>query len=53
MGANLDVNIDGGLVAQLLVRPTYQEQILQAQFQDEVGSKIRRNVEAGVERKDP
>uniref|UniRef100_A0A6N2LEE9 Reverse transcriptase domain-containing protein n=1 Tax=Salix viminalis TaxID=40686 RepID=A0A6N2LEE9_SALVM len=51
MGANLDINVGGGLVAQLLVQPTYREQILQAQFQDEVGSKIRRNVEAGVEMK--
>ena len=51
MGANLDVNAGGGLVAQLLVRPTYREQILQAQFHDKVGSKIRRNVGAGVEMK--
>uniref|UniRef100_A0A6N2KN05 Integrase catalytic domain-containing protein n=1 Tax=Salix viminalis TaxID=40686 RepID=A0A6N2KN05_SALVM len=51
MGANLEVNVGGGLVVQLLVRPTYREQILQAQFQDEVGSKIRRNVEAGEEMK--
>ena len=51
MSVNLDVNIGGELVAQLLVRPTYREQILQAQFQDKVGSKIRRNVEAGVEMK--
>ena len=41
----------GGLVAQLLVRPTYREQILHAQFRDNEGSKIRKNVEAGVEMK--
>ena len=51
MGANLDVNAGGGLVAQLLVRPTYREQILQAQFHDKVGSKIRKNMEVGVEMK--
>jgi len=51
MGANLDINAGGGLVAQLLVRPTYREQILQAQFQDKFGSKIRKNVEAGAEMK--
>ena len=51
MGAKLDVNTRGGLVAQLLVRPTYREQILQAQTQDKDGSKIRRDVEAGVEMK--
>ena len=51
MGADLDINAGGGLVAQLLVRPTYREQILHAQFQDKEGSKIRKNVEAGVEMK--
>jgi hypothetical protein len=30
MGANLGINAGGGLVAQLLVRPTYLEQILHA-----------------------
>jgi hypothetical protein len=32
MGANLGINAGGGLVAQLLVRPTYREHILHAQF---------------------
>ena len=41
LGAKLDINAGGGLVAQLLVRPTYQEHILQAQFHDQV---IRKNV---------
>jgi len=31
------------------VRPTYREQILQAQFCDNEGSKIRKKMEAGVE----
>jgi hypothetical protein len=51
MGADLDINAGGGLVAQLLVQPTYREQILHAQFHDKEGSKIRKNVEAGVEMK--
>jgi hypothetical protein len=51
MDADLGINIGGGLVAQLLVRPTYREQILHAQFRDKEGSKIRKNVEAGVETK--
>jgi hypothetical protein len=51
MGADLGINAGGGLVAQLLVRPTYREQILHAQFRDKEGSKIRKNVEAGVETK--
>jgi len=33
------------------VQPTYREQILHAQFHDKEGSKIRKNVEAGVEMK--
>ena len=33
------------------MRPTYWEQILQAQFHDQVGFKIRKNVEAGEEMK--
>jgi hypothetical protein len=49
MGADLDINARGGLVAQLLVRPTYREHILHTQFHDKEGSKIRKNVEAGVE----
>jgi hypothetical protein len=51
MGADLGINARGGLVAQLLVRPTYREQRLHAQFRDKEGSKIRKNVEAGVEMK--
>ena len=49
MGAKLGINAEGGLVAQLLVRPTYREQILQAQFRYNEGSKIRKNLEVGVE----
>jgi hypothetical protein len=45
MSAELGINAGGGLVAQLLVRPTYQEQILQTQFCDNEGSKIRKNME--------
>ena len=30
MGADLRINAGGGLLAQLLVRPTYREQILHA-----------------------
>ena len=30
MGTDLSINTGGGLVAQLLVRPTYQEHILHA-----------------------
>jgi hypothetical protein len=51
MGADLGINAGGGLVAQLLARPTYREQILHAQFRDKEGSKIRKNVEVGVEMK--
>jgi hypothetical protein len=51
MGANLGINAGGGLVAQLLVRPTYREQILHSQFCDKEGSKIRKNMEVGVETK--
>ena len=51
MGAYLGINARGGLVAQLLVRPTYREQILHAQYRDKEGSKIRKNVEAEVETK--
>jgi hypothetical protein len=51
MGADLGINAGGGLVAQLLVRPTYREQILHAQIHDKEGSKIRKNVEARVEMK--
>ena len=51
ISADLDLNAGGGLVAQLLVRPTYREQILQAQFHDQVGFKIRKNVEVGEEMK--
>jgi len=51
MGADLGINVGGGLVAQLLVRPTYREHILHAQFRDKEGSKIRKNVEVGVETK--
>ena len=40
MGADLRINAGGGLLAQLLVRPTYREQILHAQFCDKEGSKI-------------
>jgi len=49
MGAKLGINAGGGLVAQLLVRPTYREQILQTQFRDNEGSKIKKNMEAGGE----
>jgi hypothetical protein len=49
MGVELGINVGGGLVAQLLVWPTNQEQILQAQFHDNEGSKIRKNMEAGGE----
>ena len=51
MGANLGIDARGGLVAQLLVRPTYREHILHAQCCDKEGSKIRKNVEAEVETK--
>ena len=51
MGTELHINAGGGLVAQLLVRPMYREQILQAQFHDKVGFKIRKSVEAGVEKR--
>ena len=51
MGANLDINARGGLVAQLVVRPTYREQMLQAQLHDKVGTKIRKKMEVGVEMK--
>jgi hypothetical protein len=51
MGADLGINTGGGLLAQLLMRPTYREQILHAQFHDKEGSKIRKNVEARVETK--
>jgi hypothetical protein len=40
MGAKLSINSGGELLAQLLVRLTYREQILQTQFHDN---------EAGVE----
>ena len=51
ISADLDIYTGGGLVAQLLVRPTYREQILQAQFHNQIGSKIWKNVEAGEEMK--
>jgi hypothetical protein len=51
MGTKLGINTWDGLVAQLMVRPTYQEQILHAQFRDNEGSKIRNNMEVGVEMK--
>ena len=51
MGADLGINAGGGLLAQLLMRPRYREQILHAQFHDKEGSKIRKNVEARVETK--
>jgi len=34
MGAKLSINSGGELLAQLLVRLTYREQILQTQFHD-------------------
>ena len=49
MGAELGINSGGKLLAQLLVRLTYQEQKLQAQFHNNEGSKIRKEVEARVE----
>ena len=51
MGVDLSINTGDGLVAQLLVRPTYQEQILHAQFRDKEGSMFRKNVGARVETK--
>jgi hypothetical protein len=51
MGADLSINAGDGLVAQLLVRPTYREQILHAQFRDKEGSMIRKNIGARVETK--
>ena len=51
MGTDLGINVGGGLVAQLLVRPMYREHILHAQFRDKERSKIRKNVETGVETK--
>jgi hypothetical protein len=48
IGADLSNIVGGRLVAQLLVRPTYREQILHAQFRDKEGSKIRKNMEVGV-----
>ena len=49
--ADLSIIAGGRLVAQLLVRSTYREQILHAQFRDKEGSKIRKNMEVGVETK--
>ena len=51
MSTELNINAGGGLVAQLFVRPMYREQILQAQFHDKVGFKIRKSVEAGIEKR--
>jgi hypothetical protein len=51
MGAELGINVGGGLVAQLLMRPTYREHILHGQFRDNEVSKIRKNMEAVVETK--
>ena len=37
------------LIAQLIVRPRYQEQILRTQSNDIEGSKIRKKMEVGIE----
>jgi hypothetical protein len=49
MGAKLGINSGGELLAHLIVRPMYREQILRAQSSDIEGSKIRKKLEVGVE----
>jgi hypothetical protein len=49
MVAEFGINSGGELLAQLIVRPTYQEQILWAQSNDIKGSKIRKKMEVEIE----
>jgi hypothetical protein len=49
MDVKLGINSGGGLLTQLIVRPTFREQILRVQFSDIEGSKIRKKIEAGME----
>jgi len=49
MAVKLGINSGGGLLTQLIVRPTYREQIPRVQFSDIERSKIRKKMEAGME----
>jgi hypothetical protein len=49
MVAEFGINSGGELLAQLIVRPTYHEQILWAQSNDIKGSKIRKKMEVEIE----